>query len=378
MKKDNTSSDIGICFIIIMFSIFIIQFFLPAASFSNTENRLLQQKPIFSFQNYMNQTFQTNYSTYKNDQFLLRSRWVQKKADLEHLIGIRKYQDVFIGKRNTLFQEFPSVSNQKINNLVNAINQFQTMHTDLNIVTMMVPNRIAFPSKDLPLGAVVNDQQKAIDTFHSMLNNDIHRVLLYDVMKDQDLDQLYYKTDHHWSTKAAYLSLQPYLAVLQIENKNIIYEPLISTNNFYGTLANKTAYYREPDTIQLYIPSNDETQMVVKYADLEQETTSLYDQSKQFINDAYEIFLGGNHPSIDIKTTASTDRSLLILKDSYANCFIPFLIPYYQEIIVIDPRYYFDDLQQLIKEHDITDILFLYNANTFFQDTSLEQTLLND
>ena len=68
-------------------------------------------------------------------------------------------------------------------------------------------------------------------------------------------------------------------------------------------------------------------------------------------------------------------RRLLVLKDSYANCFLPFLAPYYREIVVVDPRYYYDDLAMLVETEEITDVLYLYNANTFFQDTSLAPLL---
>ena len=70
-------------------------------------------------------------------------------------------------------------------------------------------------------------------------------------------------------------------------------------------------------------------------------------------------------------TTASTGKNLLVLKDSYANCFLPFLIPYYDEIVVIDPRYYYDDIYSEITSQKITEILFLYNANTFLEDNSI-------
>lgn len=73
--------------------------------------------------------------------------------------------------------------------------------------------------------------------------------------------------------------------------------------------------------------------------------------------------------------TAQTGKRLLVIKDSYANCFLPFLVPYYKSITVVDPRYYYDDLDKLIKEQDIQEILFLYNANTFFSDTSLGELL---
>ena len=65
----------------------------------------------------------------------------------------------------------------------------------------------------------------------------------------------------------------------------------------------------------------------------------------------------------------------MVLKDSYANCFIPFLTAYYSEIVVVDPRYYYDDLQNLVETESVTDVLCLYNANTYFTDTSLKAVL---
>ena len=85
--------------------------------------------------------------------------------------------------------------------------------------------------------------------------------------------------------------------------------------------------------------------------------------------------MGGNYSYVSIKTTAQTDRNLLLFKDSYANTFVQFLLPYYRNIVIIDPRYYSDDCEKLIGERDITDVLFLYNMNTFALDNSLAGVL---
>ena len=87
------------------------------------------------------------------------------------------------------------------------------------------------------------------------------------------------------------------------------------------------------------------------------------------------MFFGGNHSRIDITTPVDENKNLLIFKDSYANCFIPFLQPYFRSIIVIDPRYYYDDVDRLVTDNSITDVLFLYNVDTFMTDTSLADGL---
>ena len=81
---------------------------------------------------------------------------------------------------------------------------------------------------------------------------------------------------------------------------------------------------------------------------------------------------------VDIMTTNDKGRKLLIFKDSYANCFVPFLIPYYTEVVMIDPRYYYDNIQTMVVNKGITDVLFLYNMDTFLSDNSLADVLMGE
>ena len=113
----------------------------------------------------------------------------------------------------------------------------------------------------------------------------------------------------------------------------------------------------------------------VVYADTNAITATLYDKSALESKDHYTVFFGGNHPRIDITTTVENQRRLLIFKDSYANCFVQFLIPYYERIILVDPRYYYDDISILMKQSGVTDVLYLYNLDTFLSDTSLSDVL---
>ena len=91
--------------------------------------------------------------------------------------------------------------------------------------------------------------------------------------------------------------------------------------------------------------------------------------------DKYALFFGGNYAQVKINTPIEENRTLLILKDSYANCLVPFLAPHYRTIIMVDPRYYYGNLEELIQVEGVQEVLYLYNANTFFADTSLELAL---
>ena len=78
---------------------------------------------------------------------------------------------------------------------------------------------------------------------------------------------------------------------------------------------------------------------------------------------------------LDIKTTADTTDRLLIFKDSYANCLIPFLAPYYREIVAVDASIYEGNIQEIMQKAKFTSILFLYNGNSFVTNTDLLKVL---
>ena len=95
--------------------------------------------------------------------------------------------------------------------------------------------------------------------------------------------------------------------------------------------------------------------------------------------DKYQVFFGGNYGVVSIENNeANNDKNLLIIKDSYANSFVPFLTSHFSKIILVDPRYYYEDIDELMKNENVDEVLYLYNANTFFSDTSLAPVLNNE
>jgi len=127
----------------------------------------------------------------------------------------------------------------------------------------------------------------------------------------------------------------------------------------------------QPDSIELYLPK-DSKKYSVTYVDEGQTTDTLYAMEQLQGKDKYTVFLKGNHAFVQIKTASPNGKKLLVVKDSYANSFIPFLIQHFSEIDVVDLRYFEEDLASFVNEHDIHDMVLLYNANTFFEDPSIK------
>ena len=114
---------------------------------------------------------------------------------------------------------------------------------------------------------------------------------------------------------------------------------------------------------------------MVNYESLQLKTTTLFDESKLNEKNKYEVFLGGNHDKVTIETTAPNNNCLLIIKDSYANCMIPMFTPHFSQIVIVDPRYMTDTMDTVMSEYNFTHVLFLYNLNTFNEDSALTDIL---
>ena len=144
---------------------------------------------------------------------------------------------------------------------------------------------------------------------------------------------------------------------------------------FQGTMMSSSGFYSgTKDTIDLYLPKEPET-ILVTNKEAQTTTTTIYSEEGLLGNDPYEVFLGGNYGLLNIQTSSQSGRKLLLLKDSYANAMIGFLTPYFSEIDIVDPRYYSSDLDMQIAVNQYTDLLILYNLQSFAKDSSLALVL---
>ena len=129
--------------------------------------------------------------------------------------------------------------------------------------------------------------------------------------------------------------------------------------------------------MDVFLPRDDSVpSSVVNYVDEQKKNSQLLRYQQAGNQRQIRHVLNGNHGKVVITTPTEENRTLLVIKDSYANSLIPFLAPYYRKIVVVDPRYFYDDLEELMQVEEIQEVLYLYNANTFYSDTSLELALM--
>ena len=225
-------------------------------------------------------------------------------------------------------------------------------------------------SEKLPIYAITENQKEVIDHIYSSIHFD--GVDVYSALMNKKEDYpLYYRLDHHWTSYGAYYAYLEYCRLNQIEpipiNEFDIKEV---TDSFYGTLYSKTNDYSlKPDSIHRFDVKD--SSYTVFYVQEKETSNSLYEDSYLEKKDKYSYFLNNNHPLIQITNNQlKNGKELVIIKDSYANSIVPFLINHYEKIHVIDPRFYKLSISSYIEENKIKDVLFLYNMNTI--DTDLE------
>ena len=372
-RKARIANLIGKIFIILLFLVMIINVIVPDREESELENRAFEQRPRFNLTTILSGDFMEQWEKYLSDQFAGRDTWRSLKVSLDRLGGARKENDIYIGKDGQLMEDIEVPDDGRLEANLTAIRDFAETYEDIPVTMMLVPDAACILSDSLPAFARVEDQRQMFSMAERKLGDTVNWVDTVSILNNHKSEKLYYKTDHHWTTQGAFYVFQDAAETLGIEGD--VSDDFVSytvTDSFNGVLAASSGVgLDEMEQIDIYAPTGGDDDVVVNYVDEGRKTTSLYDSSKLETRDKYGVFLGGNTSVVDIRTVSTSQKRLLVVKDSFADCFIPFLAPYYREIVVVDPRYYSGTMQDIMDSYRITDALILYSGNTFFTDNNI-------
>jgi len=383
-KKNLTNICFGLLFGAVLLLLLADHALTPDRAYSRSEKRSLAAFPSLNAEALLDGEFMDSLEDYLADQFPLRESLMKLKSALDLTLGIRESQDVFYLSDGSLAERFTMPSGKKTEALLAELNDFGEEYSeDRTLTFLLAPTAVSIRTSLLPENALTDDQNAYIDGLYEGLSDRFTTLDVRDTFEERTNagENLYYLTDHHWNTEGASLAASAYLQSVGIEETEEL-ERGIVCNDFAGSLIQKSGYAPEVrDAVEIcrlpQDPGNDFLYSVT-YPYSHVQSASLYDADALSGDDPYQVFFGGNHPTVLIETSLDTGRNLLIIKDSFANCVVPFLVPYFDSVTMVDPRYYYDDLELLILENRFTDILFLYNANTLSEDSSLRMVLLNE
>lgn len=371
-RRVNSTYLIGLLLLLYIGGVALATMLTPEKTFSETENRVLEGRPNFSLRVLLSGQFTADYERYTSDQVAFRNLWVGMKTDVDRALGKRESQGVFLGKDGYLMEQYLSPSATQLAERGQAMVALDQATPDLHKVLMLVPTAAALYPDKLPAHAPVGNQLSDVEQLKALLPDGIQFADAYSALYPNRSQPIYYKTDHHWTTKGAYYAYRELAGHLGIvPQEEDFFRIHLATEEFYGSLYSKSGYrHLSADSIGLYLPREQES-IKVSYEEERRVTDSLYAENRLDERDKYAVFLDGNHALIRIVTGGPPEKKLLVVKDSYANSLIPFLTPHYGEIDVVDLRYFTDSLLDLIRERGFQDMVILYNIKTFFEDPAI-------
>lgn len=371
-RQPSANAWLGMLFLAGLFSFGALNLFSEDRVFSETENRYLEQRPVLRLSELVDGRFMSSYEKYQTDQFFSRDSWIEFRSAADRFLGKNESGGVYLGKNGQLYEKPEELRTQVWRNL-DAIKEFAANHSDKGIYLLLAPGAAGVKPEGLPPFAPVADQAEQLRQIHAYMDGTVREISVYKTLWEHRDEYLYYRTDHHWTTLGAWYAFLQAEQVMGLEETSGM-KAYPVTNRFQGTLASRSGYRVPSDTISVFWPEKEE-RLVVTYVEEQKKSPSLYASKKLESRDQYGVFLDGNHPVVKIRTMAESERTLLILKDSYANCFVPFLTSHFREIVLVDPRYYYGNVNTLMGEQEFTDVLFLYNLNTFLEDDVLHFVL---
>ncbi|MGE7770943.1 DHHW family protein [Viridibacillus arvi] len=246
----------------------------------------------------------------------------------------------------------------------------QALGDQVEVYNMVVPSSVEFalPQKYQNMS---KSQKPVIDKIYDNLDSKVKTVDAYKALEKHKNEYIYFNTDHHWTSLGAYYAYEQFAKEAGFQAKSLNEFKKYSKKDFLGTLYTQTQDTKlkeNADVVDYYkIPVDYD---VFRYEKGKEDTpvsSTLYADYVDGVN-AYSLFLHGDFPMIKIQNNDSNNgKKLVVVKESYGNAFVPFLIPHYDEIYVVDSRYYNSSLKKLVNEKEVKEVLFINNifaANT--------------
>lgn len=363
---------LAVLFILMVAGFSVLNLFWPKRDMSDLENRKLAQMPAFSVKALLDGSWFEDFGTYVQDQVAFRDDWINLESAFNSLaLGKVEESDILLGKDGWMFTklfDIPASSQTQLTKNLDAVINFASRHPG-KVTFLLAPSASVIYPEMLPLGAPMADENAMLDDIFAQVSTTADVIDLREVFTREKDRYLYYKTDHHWTTEGAYLAYEQLCALKGLTPFDLSSHEAVNVTDFYGTHYSAARRWDvQPDTITYYpldkpmtiYDINGETQYTARV------TEPIVNTEKLETRDKYAAFLDGNNGYSVIE--GDGEGSILVVKDSYANCFVPFLTANYAKIGVVDLRNFSYGLDTTIESEGYDEVLVLYNFQTFISD----------
>ena len=370
--------------VLILFSVFFVGMFLldcvtPDRTVSELENTTLTQRPKVTAQILSSaglNRFFNDYTQYTKDQIPGRDAWISLQSFVETAL-LQKTQSggILLGDKGQMFDRTYGLVSSEERALPRNIAAVASLAARCpgKVYVMVAPAASSIYPERVPAHAPLLQEESYLGQIQAAVEQAGGVYLpLKDALSAHKDEYIYYRTDHHWTTQGAYYAYSELCSALGLEPFDRAAHNAVDVPDFYGTFYSRARTWNaQPDTLTYYDLDNPLTIYTVTGPGMptEGQTTGLYDLDKLDVYDKYAAFLHGNNGLSRVE--GDGEGRILVIKDSYANSFVPFLTANYAQIDVVDLRNYNYGLDGLIAENGYDQILVLYSFDSFKSDPYL-------
>ena len=364
------SRFLAACFCLFLGGLLVWHVLMPDRARSETENRTLAQRPELTWSALADGSFTKAAEDYFADQFPLRDGWTGVKARAELLLGKREFNNVYLCGDTLIAKVNPPLDGLEDRNL-DCVRRMAE-RTEIPVYLALVPSAAEVWREKLPAGAESWDQAAFISRAAEL--EGVEPVDVLGALRARAEEDIFYRTDHHWTTLGAYYGYAVLMEALGrgeevLEPEAAKERDLPVSNGFQGTLYSQSGiHWLEPDSIEFWV--EDRGLSVISWRDGAPEETGLYDSDYLGEKDKYSAFLGGSQPLCVIRNEAGTGR-LMLVRDSYADSLAPFLARHFEEVHLLDLRYYRGSPAAYAQEHGVDGIVVLQSVPNLITDRNL-------
>ena len=399
-REDLWQRIISYGFTLTLLGLLVICVALPDRDFSEMENRNLEGLPGLNPSGVTQGSFMREFEDYGADTVSFRDGFVKWKNSIDLLLGREDNGAAYMGKEGYLFP-VEQVDMQQLERNISKVKSFmeglKEVHRgggpSVDARIMVVPTSGAILKDKVPENMPDPGQQAQEEVLKQAFGKSY--ISCWQELSNLEKEYIYYRNDHHWTGLGA---LAGYDALKRAfegpegierggeincrqENRAVLSEDFLGTT--YSKFAN---FFPQPDSLFIcreggVLPESEELKnlkVTCTEADGSEHGWKLYDEKALKTKDKYGVFLGGNKPVIHIENTelkrgaeGRKPGSILLIKDSFANAMVPYMIRDYGDIYLVDLRYYKKPVSELIERQQVDRVVFLYNAQQFSQDRNL-------
>jgi hypothetical protein len=389
---------------LVVLSVFV--FILPLdEKASEVENRAMGRFPVLSVKNYMSGTFSDGYETFLLDNTGNRTLWLSIAQIVENAYGINRQgammvefdaADLGIGlipdemtqtmpfttsginvnpnqpfgidihfNENAIFYLRYTENQQTAARYAEVLNAYkEAVPGSTRIFSLVSPVKVEFMGDRY--ASVNSSQLSTINYINELLDEKIIPINAHGFLSDHSDEYIFFRTDHHWTAIGAYYAYLAFAEAAGLDPITIDNYIENAIEGFIGSLAvgtRNSTILSHPDTMYFYTLNNG-TEFTIDMHTIPADLSNL----------SYRIFLGGDRDHYVFHSTNENGRTLVIVKDSFANAIIPWLAPHYETVVVVDPRQFTGSVTQIIKNIDDADLLFINYIPATTMPDLIEQT----